>query len=92
MKSQNFLAELNAKESKLQTIIDKKFLLRDLFFALVIYCALNKILSLFSSDLLTNSGLALVTAPTLMTGLRRRIYKDRLKSVQLKITKLSQSK
>lgn len=91
-KSQNFLAELTAKESKLQTLVDKKFLLRDLFFALVIYCALNKLLSLFSSDLLANSGFALVTAPVLMTSLRRRLYKDRLKNVQLKITKLSQNK
>lgn len=92
IKSQNFLAELTAKEKKLQTLIDKKFLVRDLFFALVIYCALNKLLSLFSSDLFFNSGFSLVTAPALMTSLRRRIYKDRLKNVQRKIIKLSQNK
>lgn len=92
MKSQNFLAELTAKEKKLQTLINKSFLLRDLFLGLVIYCVAIRVLGFLSSNLLFNLVLSIIVALGSATGLRRRIYKDRLKNVQQKITKLSQKK
>ena len=92
MKSQNFLAELEEKENKLHTLINKSFLLRDLFLGLVIYCVVIRILGFLSSNLLFNLVLSIIVALGSATSLRRRIYKDRLKNVQRKITKLSHNK
>ena len=84
------LEKLKAKELKIKSLIDKSFLFRDLFLGFVLYCFSSKLLGLVSSSLSDILIISIIVTLATTTLLRRRIYRDRLKSIQLKIEKLSQ--
>lgn len=90
--TKNTTKELATKENKLKSLIEKKFLFRDLFFGLFIYLVISKVLGFLLSSVSDILIFSIIAALAFTTALRRRIYKDRLKAVQLKIEKLSKNK
>ena len=85
----NSLEALIEKEGKFKYLTEKGFLIRDLFLGFFIFCAVGKVLGLISSGIIDIWIISIITALASTTYLRKRLYRDKLKSVQLKIAKLS---